>query len=183
MILPDPANGWRLAIRHHFGRAELTGDEAQRWLSYLLTRVNRSGGTDGLVTDAVKQIETTAPHEFISTLAEESARLWRVDGEKQRAYDAKLNERLLSFDETPLPIPVNRAGLSRLPAVRRLALEMALHESTEQRAIDGELASLEAAWREAEEIAGIADDLLLPENVRARVAAAHSAPPRESGHG
>jgi hypothetical protein len=39
---------------------------------------------------------------------------------------------------------------------------MALHEGSEQRALDGEMAELYAAWQEAEEIAGIADDLLLP---------------------
>jgi hypothetical protein len=43
--------------------------------------------------------------------------------------------------------------------VQALALELALHEETERRAMEGELASLEAMWREAEEIAGIADRL------------------------
>jgi hypothetical protein len=42
---------------------------------------------------------------------------------------------------------------------------MALHESSEQRALDEDLASLERAWREAEEIAAIADGLLVPEHV------------------
>jgi hypothetical protein len=32
--------------------------------------------------------------------------------------------------------------------------------------MEGELAALEAAWRAAEEIAAIADDLLLPDSVR-----------------
>jgi hypothetical protein len=41
-----------------------------------------------------------------------------------------------------------------------LAVEMALHEESERRALEGELAALEAAWREAEEIAHIADSLL-----------------------
>ncbi|HYR06604.1 MAG TPA: hypothetical protein VEQ60_02470 [Longimicrobium sp.] len=40
-----------------------------------------------------------------------------------------------------------------------LALEMALHEETERRALHGELAMLEGMWREAEEIASIADAL------------------------
>jgi hypothetical protein len=39
---------------------------------------------------------------------------------------------------------------------------MALHEEQERRALEGELAILETAWREAEEIAGIADNLLVP---------------------
>ncbi|HEV3050175.1 MAG TPA: hypothetical protein VGX50_07700, partial [Longimicrobium sp.] len=50
-----------------------------------------------------------------------------------------------------------------------LALEMALHEETERRALQGELAMLEAMWREAEEIAAIADrlpDLPAPEPPR-----------------
>lgn len=52
----------------------------------------------------------------------------------------------------------------------RLALEMALHEADERRALDGELADLEARWREAEEIAGIADNLLLPADIDMRLA-------------
>ncbi len=59
--------------------------------------------------------------------------------------------------------------LSRLPKEWRLALEMSLHEDTERRALEGELAELESAWRRAEEIAAIADDLLVPESVRSRV--------------
>jgi hypothetical protein len=43
--------------------------------------------------------------------------------------------------------------------VQALALELALHEETERRAMEGELASLESMWREAEEIASIADRL------------------------
>jgi hypothetical protein len=53
--------------------------------------------------------------------------------------------------------------LDRNPAepnpVAALALEMALHEETERRALDGELAALEEMWRQAEEIAAIADRL------------------------
>jgi hypothetical protein len=42
---------------------------------------------------------------------------------------------------------------------------MALHEEAERRAMDGELEELERAWRDAEEIAEIADNLLVPESV------------------
>ena len=59
-------------------------------------------------------------------------------------------------------LPVNRGALHRLPASYRLALEMSLHETSEQLALDEELASLERAWREAEEIAAIADGVLTP---------------------
>ena len=62
-----------------------------------------------------------------------------------------------------------RAGvghrLHELPSASRLALEMAAHEESERRAMQGELALLEAAWRQAEEIAKIADNLLVPPSV------------------
>jgi hypothetical protein len=60
---------------------------------------------------------------------------------------------------------IGRTGLYGLTTVDRLALEMALHEEAERRAIEGELAALEAQWREAEEIAAIADNLFLPSAV------------------
>jgi hypothetical protein len=55
--------------------------------------------------------------------------------------------------------------IARLSEPMRLALEMAAHEETERRALEGELAVLENAWREAEEVAAIADNLLLPPSV------------------
>ena len=50
-----------------------------------------------------------------------------------------------------------------MPKPTKLALEMALHEEQERRALEGELWLLEHAWREAEEIAEISDSLFLPE--------------------
>ena len=58
--------------------------------------------------------------------------------------------------------PAEPGSLAALAPAVRLALEMAAHEESERRALEGELAELERAWREAEEIAGIADALLLP---------------------
>ena len=44
-----------------------------------------------------------------------------------------------------------------LSATERLALEMSVHEETERRAMHGELAILQTAWRDAEVIARICD--------------------------
>ena len=63
--------------------------------------------------------------------------------------------------------PAEGAAIGALPPELRLALEMAINEDTERRALEGELHVLEAAWRDAEEIAGIADNLLLPASVEA----------------
>jgi hypothetical protein len=46
---------------------------------------------------------------------------------------------------------------------------MAAHEEQERRAMEGELAELERAWQDAEEIAAIADDLLLPSGLADRL--------------
>ena len=51
----------------------------------------------------------------------------------------------------------------------RLALEMAAHEEIERRALQGELAALEEAWKSAEEVAAIADSLTLPERIGERL--------------
>jgi hypothetical protein len=53
--------------------------------------------------------------------------------------------------------------VNKMPKPTQLALEMALHEEQERRALEGELWRLERAWEAAEEIAGISDSLLLPE--------------------
>ncbi|HKY98795.1 MAG TPA: hypothetical protein VJL35_13130 [Gemmatimonadaceae bacterium] len=56
----------------------------------------------------------------------------------------------------------HHTGIYAYPPTLKIAFEMLVHEETERAAIDGELAQLEADWKEAEEIAAIADDLLLP---------------------
>jgi hypothetical protein len=60
---------------------------------------------------------------------------------------------------------LDQTRFTLMNAQTRLALEMAAHEETERRAFEGELAALEAQWREAEEVAAIADRLLMPSNV------------------
>ncbi len=49
--------------------------------------------------------------------------------------------------------PITKNHLTIIPAPIRLAIEMALHEDDERRAMEGELAALEERWRDAEEIA------------------------------
>jgi hypothetical protein len=77
--------------------------------------------------------------------------------------------RTLRGERRPFPATIGmarsakRPTLAELPATIRLALEMAAHEEVERAALEGELVRLEHAWREAEEIAAIADTLLLPE--------------------
>lgn len=61
-------------------------------------------------------------------------------------------------------------SLARMDVDERLALEMALHEEQERRAMmEGELRLLERAWQGVEEIAVIAHDLLTPSSVAASI--------------
>ena len=125
------------------------GDDAGRAINAVLPLVNGAGAVTHHIRKAVSQIESHGdPHRFI---ADSTGRGSTATGRE-------------------LPTP-GHWGKSRLPGpgwVRkmskptRLALEMALHEEQERRALEGELWLLERAWREAEEIAAISDNLLLP---------------------
>ena len=112
------------------GGTEFTGAEARRVAAAALPAINRYGAGRGVVMDAVKLIERSREPTHLFAIA-------RVAG-----------------------VPPGFLALDKLPAGLRVALEMAAHEETERRAMEGELAVLEQAWRDAEEIAGIADALL-----------------------
>jgi hypothetical protein len=123
---------------------ELAGPVALRAAGRIMPALNRFGGSNSQVQDAVNLIEDArGPERFFHAAA-------RAPGKE--------------MGSNPF-VPVERSRVSRMDATVRLALEMAAHEETERRVFEGELALLEEAWREAEEIAAIADRLLIPESV------------------
>jgi hypothetical protein len=133
--------------RYVSGTQLLTGAAAMRAAQQLLPTVNRFGASKTLVNDAVSLIADAGdPAQAITSLAATRGRL-SVDWEE----DYTLRQ--------PLPEHKRPCSLGHLVTAERLALEMALHEETERRAMDGELAALETAWREADEVARIADSL------------------------
>ena len=67
-----------------------------------------------------------------------------------------------TFRNAAAAVAARPQPVGKLPYEIRLAMEMAAHEEAERRALEGELAELERAWQEAEEIAQIADNLLIP---------------------
>ncbi|HEY4132401.1 MAG TPA: hypothetical protein VGM50_17455 [Gemmatimonadaceae bacterium] len=132
-----------LAVPHDSGWVDFTGTDALRTTGVLISGANRYGASDTHVQDAVRQIESAG--DASGFLEAASARgSWR-------------SGRLLSLVNS-----YRRLGAMRLAPTERLALEMAVHEEHERRAMDGELALLEAAWRDAEEIAQISDEDLTP---------------------
>jgi len=126
------------------------GEEAIDVAGKLMARANRSGGSKKTIDLAVKRIESVGnPGSFLNEAVRESERLLR---EKAGNNPKKLAK-------------ATAGSLAKLPKDIRLAIEMATHEEAERRAMEGELEILEAAWKQAEEIAGIADSLLVPEEV------------------
>lgn len=139
----DPRSGEpRLSMKVKRRELTFTGGEALRVGARLLPAINVSGGSKRTVADAVRALELERGSEGY---------LERYFGQPARV------------DRKGKPTP-----FAALDAPTRLALEMALHEEAERQAIAGELQVLEAAWREAEEIAGIADSLTLPADVERR---------------
>ena len=162
-LLPaDDEHGFRLEVRVYkpfgwgkprdvlLGSAKkewFEGAEAERLLSQVIPKMNRMGGRKRTVQVAVSEIEHHGhPDDFLADLVRRASdRFWSVPPGSPRWSSDKA------------------AGyIYKMPTPTRLALEMALHEEQERRALEGELWRLERAWEEAEEIAAISDSLLLP---------------------
>lgn len=125
------------------GEVELFGEHAVRALAAILPAVNREGSGKRAVSDAVEILtQTDSPSQLLSTRSSGGARPLLSNG-------------------------MNMLGA--LPPSLRLAMEMALHEEEERRALDGELQALEDRWREAEEVAAIADSMFYPDALDERL--------------
>lgn len=127
------------------GRVQLYGNDALPLLREHLPRINRSGASGARVQEAVQLLEGVG--------AAEDFPRWAAG--MRREWSAKANWGDIG-------------DLNFIPAPARLALEMALHEDSERRALEGELHLLEDAWRDAEEVADIADNLLVSPQVESR---------------
>jgi hypothetical protein len=137
----DDRDGYRLEVRKGKKKEWFEGAEAERLAGTIIPRMNRRGGKKQAVQDAVGQIEELGhPDHFLSDV---------VQGDR-------------FSDKKGIPGYINK-----MPETTKLALEMALHEEQERRALEGELWRLTRAWEEAEEIAGISDSLLLPDGTGA----------------
>lgn len=175
-------------VQHLGGHEDLRGDRAVRAAASILAAVNRGGASmrgvqraSAFIADAGDPVGAVAAvtveaGKRSGDFEERAAEFAR--GPHARTLGEALNRRmqidLRSREALSNMPPTNRGALFRLPRVHRLALEMALHESSERHALDEELASLERAWREAEEIAAIADNLLVPKHVQSAIDSAKS---------
>jgi hypothetical protein len=161
MLPPTPRESWGLRISHRKARdpdipwwrydadsetTDIRGEFAMRAAAQLLPHLNRKGASARVVRDAVK---LATENEGPTASFEEVARA----GAKRRSWN--------DFGKGGM--------LAGIPPEIRLSLEMISHEDSERRALEGELHILEEAWRQAEEIAGISDDLFLPSEISTRL--------------
>src|ERR1700704_888904 len=161
MLKPTPSEPWGLRIMFHNvqeqkiqwlryqpnqAEMELRGKDALRAAAQLLPALNANGASPKQVQNAVV-LATEYPD--ASTVFDRAARL--------AATKRSWNE----FGKG--------ATLGLMPKDLRLALEMVSHEESERRALEGELYLLEKAWKEADEIAGISDNMFLPEDITSKL--------------
>lgn len=135
-LLPDHGEpGFAVEVRKLTRRVRFEGEDARRVGAAVIAGFNAGGGYRFQVEHAVDEIESSGhPSRFIA----DTAQLAHRDRKGRAGY------------------------IRKFPYYTKLALEMALHEERERRAVEGELWVLEQAWKEAEEIAAISDSLLLP---------------------
>jgi hypothetical protein len=138
---------WSLYTPHERGSITVRDQEARWLVAKILARINRMGASRRVIDHAVARLEHEAGSEAIfQRIAAKPT--YEKSGWARWWY------------ETGGVFSVDPPGTLRsLPVTDRLALEMASHEEAERHALDGELQALENAWRDAEEIAGIADSL------------------------
>jgi hypothetical protein len=133
-----------LRVAHEGGASHFGGDKALSAGGRLLARANWLGGAGQMVRSAVDQIDEIGDADGF--LQKTAARFSRFHGRRMMAK-------------------YRRVGAMSLLPVERLALEMAVNEEAERRALEGELARLADEWKEAEEIAAIADNLFVTPSV------------------
>jgi hypothetical protein len=157
ILPPTDRETWGLRVRYRAGKhpnvpvwkydpvtdeTEIHGETAMRAAAQLLPLLNDKGASGRLIGDAVELAtvsdDPTASFERIARIAAKTP-TWREYG--------------------------RGAMLAQMSPEFRLALEMISHEESERRALEGELYLLEDAWKEAEEIAAISDNLFLPTEI------------------
>ncbi len=149
-VASERDDGFRLVIPFIAGETTLTGHHARHAASLIMPKLNSVGGNKGLVQKAVSKLETAGhPQEFL------------------RRVTMAANSPPFKPAAKPFRLTVDRSPglIGYMSWADKLALEIAVNEENERHALEGELALLELEWKDAEEIAGIADRLAIPESV------------------
>ncbi len=145
-IVASPIDSsWALRVAHSEGVTDFAGAQAVQVAGNLLSRLNHDGGSASQIREATRRIAD----------AGDADRYIRASG-ALRAVRRRKNA--IFWDDD--------VGVLGLTSTERIALEIAVHEDAERLAMQGELTALEEAWRDAEEIASIADSMFVDEVAR-----------------
>jgi hypothetical protein len=141
-----------LRVRRKKAVVALYGKDARRVASKIVPLVNQGGAKLPAVRDAVSMMaDVGGPEAFLQET-------WGKGRPKPGSS--------IGWTRTQ---DYKAAPVGALAPVASIALEMALHEEQERKALEGELVELRAAWRNAEEMAQISDGLLIPDEIEEKV--------------
>ena len=180
LVRPEPGQPWSLVIPHDQGTMTLAGEAGLRAAARMLAIVNGTergrGFTPELLASASAKVDESARADsyFNRVLSIALRTSWgRFQHEEGGVATVESLEVATSETERLAWRLTGRTFWGRggigsdpatqlvdVPLVDRLALEMAAHEESERRAMDGELDALRDAWKTAAEIAAIADALI-----------------------
>jgi hypothetical protein len=166
LLNPTENDTLGIRVKSRKDEALFFGEEARRTASRVFPVVNFAGARQNTVKDAVEMM----------------ARAGGAQGFLGETW-GKARPRPGSSIRWVMSRDMKGGGLGHLPPTSRVAFEMALHEEQERRALEGELKELQAAWRQAEELARISDDLLVPEGVEEKLRSMKEDEPRPDGRG
>lgn len=152
LLNPDGSGSLALRVKHRDGEIQLFDRDARRAAGKVLPVLNRFGARQGTLRTALAQMEEVGGAEAF--LKETWGRARPRPGSGIRWVMSK---------------DMKAGAFLSLPPATRLGLEMALQEELELKALQGELAELKAAWRDAEAIARISDDLLIPAEIEEKL--------------
>ena len=142
--------------------ARLVGHEAAQFLADMLPSMNGSSCADASIREAVARVNEAERGAWKRSLAN-AHNAWRHGRARDAGDDPVVAPWELIAVSAPSPL------LVRMPPVTRLALEMAATEEVERAMLEARVTGIGAALDEAETIARIADDLLVPDDVAARL--------------
>ena len=154
LLNPDGDVRFGVRVKHGGGETLLFGPDARRVAGKVLPTVNRFGARQRTVRSAVEQL----------------AEAGGAEGFLEETW-GKARPRPGAGIRWVMTQDMKGGNFQALPVTTRLGLEMALQEEQERRALEGELLGLVAVWREAEAIAQISDDLLIPKKVEEKLRA------------
>jgi hypothetical protein len=175
LVRPDRERPWRLLVAHDEGTSMLVESAGLRTAGKLLATLNFGVASALEIEHAIAKLDDAGdPDGFFTRIASLALRTsWGLFPDAQDdvaepavgSYAERLALQLAnrSFWGRGGTSSEEQTSLFRLPAVDRLALEMASNEDVERRAMHGELQALHTAWKEAEEIAAISDELFADE--------------------